>query len=99
MRTVSPMPASWLGRSRTDRGGADVVLGPVEHRGERDDAGVFELPEGELGFGLGPVAGDDLGGGPVIMVGDQHVLAEELFFQGGTGGLVGAPGKAQVANF
>ena len=45
----------------------------------------------------GAVAGDDLGGGPVIMIGDQHVLAEELFFQGGTGGLVDVPGQAQVA--
>ena len=31
------------------------------------------------------------------MAGDQHVLAEELFFQGGAGGLVDAPGQAQVA--
>jgi hypothetical protein len=54
----------------------DVVLGPVEHRAEGDGAGVFHLPEGELGFGLGPVPGDHLGGGPVVVAGDQDVLAE-----------------------
>ena len=76
---------------------ADVVLGPVEHRGERHDPGVFELPEGGLGLGLGPVAGDHLGGGPVVVIGDQHVLAEELFFQGDAGIVVDAPRQAQVA--
>ena len=40
---------------------ADVVLGPVVHRGERHDVRVFHLAEGELGLGLGPVPGDDLG--------------------------------------
>ena len=29
-------------------------------------------------------------------LGDQHVLAEQLFFQGGAGSLVDAPGQAQV---
>src|SRR2546427_5788553 len=32
-----------------------------------------------FGLGLGPVAGDHLGGGPVVVAGDQHVLAEDLF--------------------
>ena len=58
---------------------------------------VFELPEGEPGLGLGPVPGDHLGHRPVVVAGDQHVLAEYLFFQGGQGSLVDAPGKAQVA--
>ena len=75
---------------------ADVVLGPVEHRGERHRVRVFELAEGELGFGLGPVPGDHLGGGPVVVAGDQHVLAEEFLFQRGAGVLVDAPGQAQV---
>ena len=61
----------------------DVVLGPVEHRAEGGGAGVFHLPEGGLGLGLGPVGGDDLGGGPVVVVCDEDVLAEDLFFQGG----------------
>jgi hypothetical protein len=64
----------------------------VEHRGERHGAGVFELAEGELGLGLGPVAGDDLGGGPVVVVGDQDVLAEDLFFRGGARAGVDGPG-------
>src|SRR2546427_10103797 len=49
-----------------------------------------------FGLGLGPVAGDHLGGGPVVVAGDQHVLAEDLFFQGGAGVRVDAPGQAQV---
>ena len=75
----------------------DVVLGPVEHRGERHHVRVFHLAEGELGFGLGPVAGDDLGGGPVVVVGDQHVLAEDLLFQRGPRGGVDGPGQPQIA--
>ena len=75
---------------------ADVVLGPVEHRAEGGYAGVFHLPEGGLGLGLGPVGGDDLGGGPVVVVGDQDVLAEDLFFQGGAGAGVDVPGEAVV---
>jgi len=73
---------------------ADVVLGPVEHRGERHDVRVFHLPEGGLGFGLGPVGGDYLGDGPVVVAGDQHVFAEDLFFQGGVCGVVDAPDQA-----
>src|SRR5258707_2993384 len=75
---------------------ADVVLGPVEHRAEGGDAGVFHLPEGGLGLGLGPVGGDDLGGRPVVVVCDQDVLAEDLFFQGGAGAGVDVPGEAVV---
>jgi hypothetical protein len=75
---------------------ADVVLGPVMHWGEGHYARVLELAEGELGLGLGPVAGDHLGGGPLVVVGDQDVLAEDLLFQGGAGACVDAPGKPQV---
>ena len=31
---------------------ADLLLGPVVHGAERDDVGVFELAESELGVGL-----------------------------------------------
>ena len=75
---------------------ADAVLGPVVHRGEREDVRVFHLPEGEFRLGLGPVAGDDLGHGPVVVAGDEHVLAEDLLFEGGAGVRVGAPGQAEV---
>ncbi len=57
---------------------------------------VFHLPEGEFGLGLGPVAGDDLGGGPVVVVGDQDVLAEEFFFQGGPRIAASRPCEPQV---
>jgi len=33
------------------------------------------------------------------VIGDQHVFAEQLLFQGGAGALVDVPGKAQVARF
>ena len=64
--------------------------------GRRRRRGVFELAEAGLGLGLGPVAGDYLGDGPVVMVGDQHVLAEHVLFQGGAGVRVDAPGEPQV---
>jgi hypothetical protein len=57
---------------------------------------VLHLSEGELGLGLGPVAGDHLRHRPVAMAGDQHVLAEDLLFQGGAGSGIHAPGQAQV---
>lgn len=75
---------------------SDVVVGPVAHRGERHDAGVFHLPERELGFGLGPVAGDDLGDGPVVVAGDQHLLAEDLVLQLLAGVWVDVPYQPQV---
>src|SRR6266568_8418403 len=78
---------------------ADVVFGPVVHWGERHHVGVFHLAEGELGVGLGPVAGDDFGGGPVVVVGDQHVFAEDFLFQGGARVVVDAPGQAEVFGF
>src|SRR6266702_4780623 len=75
---------------------ADVVLGPVEHRAEGGGAGVFHLPEGGLGLGLGPVGGDDLGGRPVVMIGDQDMLAEDLLFERGVAILVDVPGEPVV---
>ena len=47
--------------------------------------GSLSLAEAELGLGLGAVAGDDLGDGPVVVVGDQDVFAEDLVFQRGAG--------------
>src|ERR1019366_5628794 len=49
-----------------------------------------------LGLGLGPVTGDDFGHGPVVVAGDQHMLAEDFLFQGGTGFWVHGPGQAQI---
>src|SRR6266511_2094817 len=71
----------------------DVVVGPVVHRGERHHAPVFELPEGELGVGLGAVAGHDLGDRPGLAVGDEDPLAGHLVFQGVAGRLVDAEGQ------
>ena len=76
---------------------ADLLVGPVEHRAEGDDAGVLELAEAGFGVGLGAVGGDDLGGGPVVAVGEQDPLAEVLGFQGLAGLLVGVPGQAEAS--
>jgi hypothetical protein len=67
----------------------------VVHRGEGHHAGVFHLPEGELGLGLRAVGGDDVGDGPVVVVSDQDVLAEDLFFQRGARAGVDGPGQPQ----
>ena len=73
-----------------------------EHRTGRNQrqcrraAAMTALRLARLGLGLGPVGGDDLGGGPVVVVGDQDVLAEDLFFQGGAGGGVDVPGEPVV---
>ena len=88
--------ASWRASTACGHAHADVVLGPVEHRAEGGRAGVFHLPEGGLGLGLGPVGGDYPGGRPVVVVGDQDVLAEDIFFQGGAGAGVDVPGEAVV---
>ena len=53
----------------------DVVFGPVAHRGERHDVWVFELPEAELGVGLGAVGRDYFDDWPVVAVGSQDPFA------------------------
>ena len=60
---------------------ADLLLGPVEHGRERDGFGVFKLTESGLHLGLGAVAGNYLGDGPVVVVGDQDAFAEEFCLQ------------------
>ena len=69
----------------------DLVVGPVKHRRERDDVGVFELAEGGFDVGLGPVGGDDVGGCPVVTVGEQDALAEDLVLELSAGRRVGPP--------
>ena len=52
---------------------------------------VFELAEAGFGVGLGAVGGDHLTGGPVVAVGEQDPLAEDLGFQGLAGLAVDSP--------
>jgi hypothetical protein len=68
----------------------DLDVGPVEHRGEPDDVRVFELPEPGLDVFWGAVARDELGEGPVVVVGDEQALAEQF----GLEGLCGRPGRS-----
>ena len=51
------------------------------------------MAEAELGLGLGAVAGDYLGDGPVLVVGDQDTFAEDLGFQVGAGLVVDVEGE------
>src|SRR5665647_3055062 len=74
----------------------DLGLGPVEHGGEPDDVGVFELAEPGLDVVLGAVAGDDFGDGPVVVVGDEQALAEDLGFQCLAGGGVDLPAQPHL---
>ena len=65
--------------------------------GENDTTRVsFICRKEELGFGLRPVPGDHVGDRPVVVAGDQHVLAEDLFLQRGAGVRVDLPGQPQV---
>jgi hypothetical protein len=70
----------------------------VEHGGEGDDGGVFHLAEVAFDLGLGAVVGDDLGGGSDVgvLVGEEDAFAEQLVFEGGSGGWFGAPSEAQL---
>ena len=61
----------------------DLVVGEVTDRGERDHVGVFGLPEACFEVFLRPVGVDDLLDRPVVVVGDQDPLPEDLFFEGG----------------
>ncbi len=71
---------------------ADVALGRGGASGVNDTTwGFFELAEPELGLGLGAVASDDIGGGPVVAVGHQHPFAEDLFFEVGASRVVAGP--------
>ena len=87
------------GRQRQDAAehvDADLRVGVVVHGAEGDHVGVFELAEPELGLGLGAVAGDDFGDGPVVAVGDEEPFAEDAVFQGGAGGVVDLPVQPDV---
>lgn len=70
----------------------DFLVGPVEHRGEADHLGVFELAESLLGVVLGAVGGHDLGDGPALAVGDEQAFTEQLGLQLRAGGWWSAPG-------
>ena len=59
---------------------ADFGVGPVVHRAEGDDVGVFHLPETRFDLGLGAVGRDDIGDGPVVAVGEQDPFAEQFGF-------------------
>ena len=63
--------------------------------GGKDHVRVFHLAEGELGFGLDRYRRRPRYG-PVVVIGDQHVLAEDFLFQRGAGGRVDGPGQPQV---
>jgi hypothetical protein len=60
---------------------ANVVVSPVMHRTERHGVRVFQLAEVELHFGLGTISSDDVSDGPVVVVGDEDPLAEDLVLQ------------------
>src|SRR6266568_4151893 len=79
--------------------------------GETEDLGDLVLDRagpGEHAVGSGPAAaalveqdgladaGDYLHCWPVVVIGDQHVLAEDLLFEGGAGTGVYGPRQAQV---
>jgi hypothetical protein len=75
---------------------ADLLVGPVEHGGERHDGPVLELAEAGFGIGLGAVGGDDIGDRPVGAVGEQDPFAEHFALQSAVGGGIGAPGDPQL---
>src|SRR6266498_2259791 len=105
-RTEMRSPARWacrrircaICRARTQVRVWTRMLCSVQWNiGENDTTcGSFICRKENSASDWGPVAGDDLGGRPVVVVGDQHVLAEDLLFQGGARVLVDAPGQAEV---
>ena len=62
---------------------ADLVVGEVADRGERHHVRVLGLAEPGFEVLLGPVGVDDLLEGPVVVVGDQDPLTEDLLLQPG----------------
>jgi putative transposase len=75
----------------------DFGVGPVVHRSEGDDVGVFHLAESGLDLGLGAVAGHDLSGAPVVAVGEQDPLTEHGPVQRGAGAGIASEGDPQLA--
>ena len=75
---LQPRPVA-IPRARTPRveaSGRDVVLGPVEHRGNDTTWVPFHLRKANSALDRDQVPGDHLGGGPVVVAGDQRVLAK-----------------------
>ena len=60
---------------------SDLLVGPVEHRGERNNLAILHLAEVGLDGALGPVGSDDVGDWPLVVVGEEDPLAEELVFE------------------
>jgi hypothetical protein len=60
---------------------ADLVVGPVEHGVERDDSAILHLAKVRLDVVLGSIRTNDVGHFPVVVVGEEDPLAEELFFE------------------
>lgn len=59
----------------------NLLLGPVEHRRERDYFCVLHLLEVRLYVVLGAIGGDDLGDTLVHSVSEKDTLYENLLFE------------------
>ena len=83
------------GENAVEHVDTDLLIGPVMHRGERDDVLVFHLSEPGLDLALGTVGCHDLGGGLGVAVGEQDPFAEKTLFESLPGPAVDTPSQAE----
>jgi hypothetical protein len=73
----------------------ELLVGPMELGTQRDMDGVFEVCKDGLHIGLSSVGANDVGGGPVIAIGDEDDPAEGLVVEGAECGLVESVGQSK----
>ena len=62
----------------------DLLVGPAKHRVHRNVVVLLLLAKAGLHLSLGVIGGDDLNCRPVVSVGDEHTLAEDLLLERGS---------------
>jgi hypothetical protein len=75
----------------------DLLIGPVEHRVERDNLAVLHLSEVGLDVVLGSIGTDHVGDRPLVPIGEEDPLAEDLGFECVPGLGVDPEGETKLA--
>jgi hypothetical protein len=64
---------------------------------QRDVDGILEVREDRFYVGLSSVGVNDIGGGPVVAIGDEDDAAEGVGIEGGECGLVEGVGQSEAS--
>lgn len=74
----------------------EFLVGPVELGTQRDVDGILEVREDGFDISLTAVGVNDVGGGPVVAIGDEDDAAEGVGIEGGECGLIEGVGQSEA---